>query len=87
MASVASFFISRVDTEPDRRLDAIESHDGLKGKLAIANAKLAYQTYKQVFSGADWRTCEPPEPPGSDAYGRRRQLRIPTTATSCMWKS
>jgi transaldolase len=54
VASVASFFVSRVDTEADRRLDAIEGHDGLKGKLAIANAKLAYQTYKQVFSGGDW---------------------------------
>lgn len=54
VASVASFFVSRVDTEADRRLDAIEGHDGLKGTLAIANAKLAYQTYKQVFSGGDW---------------------------------
>src|SRR3954454_7413877 len=50
LASVASFFVSRVDTEADRRLDAIGGHDELKGKLAIANAKLAYQTYKEVFS-------------------------------------
>ena len=50
IASVASFFVSRVDTEADKRLDDIGGHDELKGKLAIANAKLAYQTYKEVFS-------------------------------------
>ncbi len=54
LASVASFFVSRVDTEADRRLDEIGGHQDLKGKLAIANAKLAYQTYLQVFSGLDW---------------------------------
>ena len=54
VASVASFFISRVDTEADRRLDEIGGHDDLKGRLAIANAKLAYQTYLNVFSGPDW---------------------------------
>jgi transaldolase len=54
VASVASFFVSRVDTEADRRLDEIGGHDDLKGKLAIANAKLAYQTYLTVFSGLEW---------------------------------
>lgn len=54
VASVASFFVSRVDTEADRRLDEIGGHDELKGKLAIANAKLAYQTYLELFSGSDW---------------------------------
>jgi transaldolase len=54
IASVASFFVSRVDTEADRRLDEIGGHDELKGKLAIANAKLAYVTYQEVFSGAEW---------------------------------
>jgi transaldolase len=54
IASVASFFVSRVDTEADKRLDELGGHDELKGKLAIANAKLAYQTYKEVFSGPDW---------------------------------
>ena len=54
VASVASFFVSRVDTEADRRLEEIGGHDELRGKLAIANAKLAYQTYKEVFSGPDW---------------------------------
>jgi len=54
MASVASFFVSRVDTEADRRLDEVGGHDELKGKLAIANAKLAYQSYKEIFAGEQW---------------------------------
>jgi transaldolase len=54
LASVASFFVSRVDTEADRRLDEIGGHDELKGKLAIANAKLAYQRYKELFAGPRW---------------------------------
>jgi transaldolase len=54
IASVASFFVSRVDTEADRRLDEIGGHDELKGTLAIANAKLAYVTYQEVFSGDAW---------------------------------
>jgi transaldolase len=54
VASVASFFVSRVDTEADKRLDGVGGHDELKGKLAIANAKLAYQTYKEVFAGDRW---------------------------------
>jgi transaldolase len=58
LASVASFFVSRVDTEADKRLDAIGGHDELKGKLAIANAKLAYQTYQEVFSSPEWEALE-----------------------------
>jgi transaldolase len=58
VASVASFFVSRVDSEADRRLDEIGGHDDLKGTLAIANAKLAYQTYQEVFSGSDWEQLE-----------------------------
>jgi transaldolase len=54
VASVASFFVSRVDTETDRRLDEIGGHDELKGKLAIANAKLAYKRYKEIFAGDRW---------------------------------
>jgi transaldolase len=54
VGSVASFFVSRVDTEGDKRLDELGGHDELKGKLAIANAKLAYQRYKEVFSGERW---------------------------------
>jgi transaldolase len=51
--SVASFFVSRVDTETDRRLAAI-GRDDLKGRLGVANAKLAYQQYKTLFHGERW---------------------------------
>jgi transaldolase len=51
--SVASFFASRVDTETDRRL-AASGRDDLKGRLGIANAKLAYQQYKELFTGERW---------------------------------
>jgi transaldolase len=51
VASVASFFVSRVDTEADRRL---EHAPELRGKLAVANAKLAYQRYKEIFAGGRW---------------------------------
>jgi transaldolase len=54
VASVASFFVSRVDTEADKRLDEVGAPEELKGKLAIANAKLAYQRYKELFSGERW---------------------------------
>jgi transaldolase len=51
--SVASFFVSRVDTETDRRL-AKTGRGDLRGRLGIANAKLAYQQYKQLFHGERW---------------------------------
>jgi transaldolase len=54
VASVASFFVSRVDTEADRRLDEVGAPPELKGKLAVANAKLAYQQYKERFAGGRW---------------------------------
>ena len=57
--SVASFFVSRVDTEADKRLDAVGGEaTKLKGKLAIANAKLAYQNYLEIFAGARWEALE-----------------------------
>src|SRR6184192_1996477 len=53
--SVASFFVSRVDTETDKRLDALGGDVApLKGKLGIANAKLAYQNYLETFAGPRW---------------------------------
>jgi len=54
--SVASFFVSRIDTEVDRRLDALEIDEAtaLKGKAGVANARLAYQTYEEVFSTPRW---------------------------------
>lgn len=64
IASVASFFVSRIDTEVDARLDALiakESDGGrkaqleaLKGKAAIANAKNAYAAFERIFSGPEW---------------------------------
>jgi transaldolase len=63
LASVASFFVSRVDSEIDKRLDAlIAKADGaekerlrlLKGRAAIANAKLAYRLFRQKFAGPRW---------------------------------
>ena len=51
--SVASFFVSRVDSETDRRLDELGRED-LKGRLGIANARLAYQQYKAAFAGDRW---------------------------------
>jgi transaldolase len=56
--SVASFFVSRVDTEADKRLDALGGQDELKGKLGIANAKLAYRNYLETFSGSRWDALE-----------------------------
>ena len=53
VASVASFFVSRVDAEADRRLEEV-GHPELAGKLAIANAKLAYAHWQEAFSGPRW---------------------------------
>ena len=53
VASVASFFVSRIDTEADKRLEAA-GHEELKGRLAIANAKLAYEHYRAAFFGPRW---------------------------------
>jgi len=57
IASVASFFVSRVDTEVDQRLDKIGSPEALalRGKAGIANARLAYQAYEQVIASDRWR--------------------------------
>jgi transaldolase len=52
--SVASFFVSRVDSEIDKRLDDIGGYDDLKGKAGIANARLAYEAYEKFFSGDRW---------------------------------
>jgi transaldolase len=56
IGSVASFFVSRVDTEVDKRLDKIGSPEAqaLHGKAAIANAQLAYQRYEKKFAGERW---------------------------------
>jgi transaldolase len=58
IASVASFFVSRVDSEIDKRLDKAGADASLKGKAGIANAQLAYQAYEEVFSSDRWRALE-----------------------------
>ncbi len=55
VASVASYFVSRVDTEADKRL---EGHPELQGSLAVANAKLAYQAWKEIFGSERWAALE-----------------------------
>jgi transaldolase len=68
--SVASFFVSRVDSEADRRLEEAGRTD-LQGKLAVANAKLAYEHWQQAFSGDRWAFLE-----GKGARNQR-----------CLWAS
>ena len=68
VVSVASFFVSRVDTEADKRL---EGHPELQGRLAVANAKLAYEHYLQAFAGPRWEFLE-----GKGAHEQR-----------CLWAS
>ncbi len=63
--SVASFFVSRVDTEIDRRLNATGASDDLLGKAGIANARLAYKAYEEFFTGERWEALE--------AAGARKQ--------------
>ena len=56
VASVASFFVSRVDSEVDKRLDAIGTPPALalRGKAAVANARLAYALFRERFAGPRW---------------------------------
>jgi transaldolase len=65
ISSVASFFVSRVDSEVDKRLDVLaktapadSKRDALRGKAAIANAKLAYQIFQREFSSPRWKKLE-----------------------------
>ena len=58
IASVASFFVSRVDSEIDKRLEKAGADPALKGKAALANAQLAYQAYEEVFSSDRWKALE-----------------------------
>jgi transaldolase/glucose-6-phosphate isomerase len=62
IGSVASFFVSRIDTKVDKRLDGLDDQQiasRLRGKAAIANAKLAYVRYKALFSGPRWERLAP----------------------------
>jgi transaldolase / glucose-6-phosphate isomerase len=76
LASVASFFVSRIDTAVDTRID--ERRDNalaaLKGKVAVANAKLAYARFKRLFAGARWKIL-------SDKGARPQRLLWASTGT------
>ena len=69
MASVASFFVSRVDTEVDARLDKIGTSEAaaLRGRAAIANARLAYQHYEQVIAAPRWPALQARRRPAAAA--------------------
>ncbi len=98
VASVASFFVSRIDTMVDKQLDekTAKANDptekerlaALKGKVAIANAKLAYQDYKRLFSGVPVRAgtnSPPPKAPSrSGCCGLRPAPRTRTTGMCSM---
>ena len=56
--SVASFFVSRVDTEIDNRLNKTGASDDLLGKAGVANARLAYEAYEKFFDGERWAALE-----------------------------
>jgi transaldolase len=61
LASVASFFVSRVDTAADKAIDqkideGVKGIADLKGKVAVANAQLAYKKFEEIFSGDDWES-------------------------------
>jgi transaldolase len=71
VASVASFFVSRVDTEVDRRLS---DDDPLRGRAAVANAKLAYELFQQRFAGGRWDAL-------AAAGGRRQRPLWASTST------
>jgi transaldolase len=60
IGSVASFFVSRVDTEIDKRLETIGTDEALalRGQAAVANARLAYQAYQEFVAGERWRRLE-----------------------------
>jgi transaldolase len=76
MASVASFFVSRVDTEVDRRLDKIGTPEAaaMRGKAAIANARLAYELFEQRFA--------PESPRWAALHGKGARLQRPLWAST-----
>jgi len=89
IGSVASFFVSRVDTEVDRRLDKIGTTEAaaLRGKAAIANARLAYELYEETFATTRWEAlhragARPQRPLWASPAPRTRPTRTP-----CTWKN
>jgi transaldolase len=82
MASVASFFVSRVDTEVDKRLAKIETPEAqaLKGKAAIANARLAYELYEQKLDTDRWRALYVVELVTADTVNTMPEATLHATA-------
>ena len=97
MASVASFFVSRIDVAVDKLIEErleqapagnARSWRQLRGKVAIANAKLAYQRYKRLFAGPRWETLTSQgRPDAAPALGQHRRPRTRPTATFSMSRS
>lgn len=97
VGSVASFFVSRIDTLADKLIgekikatqDAQQQAKlkALLGKVAIANARLAYQFYKKEFSGSRWKSCAPKAPRPKDCFGPAPLRRTLRTGTFCTWKN
>src|ERR671921_150132 len=75
--SVASFFVSRVDSEYDKRIDAVGTDEAkaLRGKAAIANARLAFQAYEEVFSTPRWKVLADDGANAQRPDGRLRRPR------------
>jgi transaldolase len=84
IASVASFFVSRVDTEVDRSLEAVGSKEalGLRGKIAIANAKIVYRRSREVFYGGPFSAQRERGARVLRPFGPAPARRIPITAMS-----
>ena len=85
--SVASFFVSRVDTEIDKRLDKIGTDEALalRGQAGVANARLAYAAYEEVFvGGSRYEALKADGARGSGRCGRRPASRTRSTPTRCM---
>ena len=88
IASVASFFVSRVDTEAEKRLDAIvaanpsraDEAKAFRGRVAVANAKLAYALFREKFSGARWEAL------GSRGARVQRPLWASTSAKNPVYR-
>jgi len=94
VASVASFFVSRVDTLADKLLEEkmrIEGPDAaraaaLRGQIAVANSKLVYQRFIEIFHSERFKRWRPKAPASSGCSGRARAPRTRLTAISFMWK-
>jgi len=97
VASVASFFVSRIDSLIDGQIDAklkaeTDSNKralltSLQGKVAIANAKLTYRKYQELFGGPRWKALAAKARRPSVCSGPAPARKIQSIATSCMWKS